>query len=70
MEKLPFKDRKRIIDAISKLPLDGDIKAMKNNDKLYRLRVGDYRIIYTIDKGKLTVYVVDAGNRGQIYKKY
>ena len=34
------------------------------------LRVGDYRIIYTVDNGQLIVRVVDAGNRGQIYNRY
>lgn len=30
--------------------------------------VGDYRTIYKIDDGKLIIYIVDAGNRGEIYK--
>jgi len=34
------------------------------------LRVGDHRIIYTVDNGKCIVYVIDAGNRGEIYNKY
>ena len=42
----------------------------KKNKGLYRLRVGDYTIIYSVDNGKLIVYVVDAGNRGDIYKRY
>lgn len=29
-----------------------------------------YRIIYSVDNGKLIVYIVDAGNRGDIYKRY
>lgn len=43
---------------------------MKGHADLLRLRVGDYRIIYTVDNGELIVCVVDAGNRGQIYRKY
>lgn len=43
---------------------------MKGHEGLYRLRVGDYRIIYTVDNGELIVYVIDAGNRGQIYNSY
>ncbi len=38
--------------------------------ELYRLRVGDYRIVYTLDHGQLVVFVIDAGPRGDIYKRY
>lgn len=29
-----------------------------------------YRILYTVDHGELVVYVIDAGNRGQVYNDY
>ena len=47
-----------------------DIKPMKGHSGLLRLRVGEYRITYSVDNGELTVYVLGAGNRGQIYKRY
>lgn len=58
--------------AIHKLPDEGDIKQMKGQKAhgCFRLRVGDYRVIYSVDHGKLVVYVVDAGNRGEICKRY
>jgi mRNA interferase RelE/StbE len=34
-----------------------------------RIRVGDFRILYTIDDDKLVVLVVDAGNRRDIYQR-
>ncbi len=34
----------------------------------YRLRVGDYRIIYTIDDGRLVVIVLEVGHRKHIYE--
>ena len=70
IDKLPMPTKKRIIEAINLLPYGSDIKQMKGHDDLFRLRVGDYRIIYTVDNGELTVYVIGAGNRGQIYNKY
>lgn len=66
--KLPRPDKERILKAIYRLPDEGDIKALKGQKSrgMYRLRVGDYRIIYTVDSGQLIVCVIDAGNRGQI----
>jgi mRNA interferase RelE/StbE len=34
----------------------------------YRLRVGDWRVIYTLDSGRLVVLVLEIGTRGGIYK--
>ena len=70
--KLPQPEKERVLKAIYHLPEGNDIKELKGkkNKGLYRLRVGDYRVVYTIDNGKLIICVVDAGNRGDIYKKY
>jgi len=70
--KLPKSEKERVLKAIYDLPEGSDIRELKGkkNKGLYRLRVGNYRVIYTIDNGKLIIYVVDAGNRGDIYKRY
>lgn len=70
IDRLPLNEKRRIVAAIERLPNGEDIKRLKGYDGLFRLRVGDYRILYTVDHGKLTVYVVDAGNRGETYKRY
>ena len=69
IDKLPIAERKRIVTAIGNLPYDEDIKRLQGYENVLRLRVGTYRIIYTVDHGKLIVTVIDAGNRGQIYKR-
>ncbi len=66
----PQDQKVRILSAISKLPNEGDIKALKGHDEVFRLRVGNYRIIYTVKHNELVVRVIDAGNRGQIYRTY
>ena len=68
IDKLPKNERLRIAKAIQALPNGEDIKKLKGYTDLLRLRVGDYRIIYTVTHSELVVIVVDAGNRGQIYK--
>lgn len=70
IDKLPLNEKRRIAEAIQKLPDSGDIKKLEGTNGKYRLRVGSYRIIYTVDHGQLIVCVVDAGNRGQVYNRY
>ena len=68
LQKQPQNQRIRILAAIKDLPYSGDIKAMKGFSELFRLRVGSYRILYTIEKEVLVIRVIDIGNRGDIYK--
>ncbi len=68
IKKQPVNQQKRILEAINKLPEKGDIKQLKGYNEYFRLRIGDYRIIYRVENDILTVIVTDAGNRGQIYK--
>lgn len=56
--------RIRIIEAINKLP-QGDVKKLQGL-KNYRLRVGDYRVIF--NKNGDILYIVKIDNRGQVYK--
>lgn len=69
IEKQTYEIQKRILQAIMKLP-QGDIKLLRGHDGIYRLRVNDIRIIYSVDNQTITITVIDAGNRGQVYKKY
>lgn len=70
IDKLPKNEKLRVIKAIERLPEGEDIKKLKGHDNIYRLRVGDYRILYTVDNGEFVVIVINAGNRGQIYNQY
>ena len=66
--KQPKVQKERLLKAICQLPDIGDIKALTGYSGVYRLRVCDYRVIYTVDHDILLVDVIDAGNRGDIYK--
>ncbi len=70
IDKLPINERRRVVSAIEQLPNGDNIKKLKGHNNLLHLRVGSYRIIYTVDNGKCIVYVIDAGNRGEIYNQY
>ena len=41
---------------------------MAGHKDLYRLRVGSYRVIYTVENDLLIVRVLTVGNRGDVYK--
>lgn len=70
IDKLPKNEKIKIVSAIMQLPDGEDIKKLKGHDNLLRLRVGNYRIIYTVDNGECIIFVIDAGNRGEIYNRY
>ncbi len=70
--KQDAKQQDRLLKAIYALPLFGDIKKMAGYEKLYRVRVGDFRILFEMSptSGNVTlVDITDADNRGQIYKR-
>ena len=66
--KQPAPQGKRILSAIYRLPL-GDVKPLKNELGVFRLRVGDYRIFFRMDETLEIILVESAGNRGDIYKQ-
>jgi len=63
--KQPEKQQKRIMEAIQRIP-SGDIKALRGPKPFFRLRVGDYRVVFEVDEN--TVIICDVGNRGDVYK--
>lgn len=48
------------------------IKTMQGvKDTTYRMRIGDYRVIFKIEDGKIIIIdTILAGNRGEIYKQF
>lgn len=70
--KVPKKDRLRIMDKIEELADDqmpsGSIKLQGQGPNLYRIRSGDYRVLYSIKKDVLIVLVVEIGHRREIYR--
>ena len=57
--------QERLVSAIGKLPLEGDIRKLQGIDG-YRLRVGTFRILF--DVNGIVINIIKIGNRGQIYK--
>lgn len=56
------------IEALAHDPHPAQSRRLKASDA-FRLRVGDYRVVYTIDDGKLIVIVVAVGHRRNVYRQ-
>jgi len=71
LAKLPKKIQRRIQGAITTLetnPLPPAALKLTGRDA-YRIRVSDYRIIYSIHENILTIVVVAIGHRREIYRR-
>lgn len=69
--KLDKPIRRRIqvaVDDLAHDPRPSGAVALKGQDGTYRIRVGDYRVLYEIEDGELIVLVVDLGHRREIYR--
>ncbi len=70
IERLPRKDMKAVLERIESLsdnPRPHDCKKLSAQEK-YRVRCGDYRILYSIGNDILTVFVVKVGHRKDVYR--
>ncbi|MET9854646.1 type II toxin-antitoxin system RelE/ParE family toxin [Streptomyces sp. NPDC006450] len=45
-----------------------DIKVLQGHASRWRLRIGDYRVVYTIEDGKLIIWVLPAGHRREVHR--
>ena len=71
LRRLPRDLKERITSAIFELETDPRPPAatpLKGHYDTWRLRVGDWRIIYTIEDDRLFVTVIKIGPRGDVYR--
>jgi mRNA interferase RelE/StbE len=47
---------------------DSNVKKLTGYEDRYRLRVGDYRVIYEVQDGQLVILVLGVGHRREIYR--
>ncbi len=69
LQKLDVTIARRIIKAVEEMQKDifsKDVKKLKGSSE-YRLRVGDYRVIFSLEKEHITILKI--GHRQQIYER-
>ena len=62
----------RIISAVEQLsenPYPQTCKKYKGTEHTFRIRIGSYRVIYTVIEKTLTIEIIKVGHRQNIYKK-
>ena len=70
LEALPRKDRQRAasrIQGLARTPRPAGCEKLSGSDR-YRVRQGNYRIIYSIEDVELVVLVVRIGHRRDVYR--
>lgn len=73
IRRLPADLRRRIEQALDRLatePRHHGVAAMQGFVNVYRVRVGDWRVIYQIRDDVLIVLVLEVGPRGSVYRQF
>ncbi len=70
LKKIPKADLKKILSRIEQLGNDPRPMGCEKltGHELYRIRQGNYRIVYSIQDNELTVWVVKVGHRKDVYR--
>lgn len=71
LSSIPRKDQLRIhdkIDALAAAPRPSGVKKLHGEYNLYRIRVGNWRIIYQIEDKKVLILILKIGHRKEIYR--
>lgn len=71
MRKLASSIQDRVIEAVEKLakaPRPSGCKKLAGSEDTYRIRVGDYRVIYTVDDVILIVAIERVRHRREVYR--
>lgn len=71
LDALPHATRARIVRKMEALALDPrprGCKKLQGEEAFYRVRVGEFRIVYAVRDAALVVLVVKVGNRREVYR--
>jgi mRNA interferase RelE/StbE len=69
--RIPKRSAQRIaeaIDALADNPRPPGCKKLVGEENTYRIRVGDYRVVYEIEDERVTVWVIRVRHRKDAYK--
>lgn len=72
-DRIPSDIQNKVVEALSILSQNPfseflKIKKLKGADELYRIRLGDYRLVYEVRRHILVIIVIKIGHRKDIYR--
>jgi mRNA interferase RelE/StbE len=74
LKKLPHEVAQKVYSAVKQIRDDpySHVKKLKASPTtpFYSLRVGEYRVVMTIENQQLVIFVIEIGHRSRIYRKY
>ena len=71
LKKLPRREQQRVVAAVVALgsePFPRGSRRLTGYDDVWRIRVGQYRVIYSVAKKKLIIIVLKIGQRKDVYR--
>ena len=72
-DHLPQSIRLRLaarIQALADNPRPPGVQQLAAEDRIYRIRISDYRVIYAIEDDRLLVLVLAVGHRREVYRRH
>ena len=72
LQSIPLSDQAKVRERINRLsenPRPHGVEKVSGEQKLYRVRQGDYRVVYSIFDQTLKVLVIRIGDRKEVYRK-
>ena len=71
LSQLPVNWQKRIVEKIKEVAVDpygkhNNVTKLQGRDG-YRLRIGDWRVIYELHDDRLELWALEVGARGEVY---
>ena len=72
LQSFPTRIQKKILEAVQILAINPysellQIKKLKGSDQLYRVRIQDYRVLYTVEDRVLKITIIKAAHRKEAY---
>ena len=60
---------RRAIEALAEDPFPRNAKKLRGEPGVWRIRAGDWRVVYTVEADRLVVLVLMIGGRGDVYER-